>query len=119
MLAFHNLATTHLNRLKVDWIHKLKDRWKVESALQVIIILVVFTCTGFTVLFIKEPVLQFFGVEGEMPVWVSVLYYILILPVYNILLLFYGIIFGQFRFFWSFEKRFFHRVLSIFRKTKP
>ncbi|MEQ8362562.1 MAG: hypothetical protein RH948_06795 [Cyclobacteriaceae bacterium] len=103
----------------MNWIHKLRERWKVESAFQVVIILIVFACTGFTVLFIKEPVLHFFGGKGEMPMWASVLYYILILPVYNVLLLFYGVIFGQFRFFWSFEKRFFHRVFSIFKKTKP
>ncbi|MBX2941491.1 MAG: prolipoprotein diacylglyceryl transferase [Cyclobacteriaceae bacterium] len=98
---------------------KLRERWKVESALQVIIILVVFACTGLTVLLIKEPVLRFFGGEGKMPIWASVLYYVLILPIYNVLLLFYGIIFGQFRFFWSFEKRFFKRVLSIFKRSKP
>ena len=103
----------------MNWIHKLKDRWKVESVFQVVIILVVFACTGFTVLFIKEPVLRFIGGEGELPIWASVLYYVFILPVYNVLLLFYGLIFGQFQFFWSFEKRFFHRVLSIFKKTKP
>jgi hypothetical protein len=102
--------------IKVNWIYKLRDRWKVESAFQVVIILVVFACTGFTVLFIKAPVLHFFGGKGEMPIWASVLYYILILPIYNVLLLFYGLIFGQFRFFWSFEKRFFHRMLSIFKK---
>jgi hypothetical protein len=33
----------------------------------------------------------------------------LILPVYNVFLLFYGFVFGQFRFFWNFEKRFFSR----------
>jgi len=104
---------------KLSWIQKLRERWKVESAFQVVIILVVFACTGFTVLFIKEPILHFFGGEGELPVWTSVVYYILILPIYNVLLLFYGLIFGQFRFFWSFEKRFFNRVLSIFKKTNP
>ena len=41
------------------WIEKLMHRWKLESALQVIIVLVVFACTGFTVLFIKKPILQF------------------------------------------------------------
>jgi hypothetical protein len=44
---------------------------------------------------------------------------VLILPVYNVLLLFYGAIFGQFRFFWDFEKRFFNRLFSIVKtKTK-
>ena len=42
--------------------------------------------------------------------WFSVLYYVLILPVYNLLLLAYGALFGQFSFFWAFEKRFFDRL---------
>lgn len=87
------------------------------SAFQVFIILVVFACTGFTVLFLKKPVLGLIIGEGEMPLWISVVYYLLVLPIYNLLLLFYGLIFGQFHFFWTFEKRFFHRLMSIFKKS--
>jgi len=39
-----------------------------------------------------------------------VVYYILILPVYNVILLLYGFVFGQFRFFLDFEKRFLKRL---------
>ncbi len=47
--------------------------------------------------------------------WVDIVYYILILPFYNILLLMYGFIFGQFKYFWAFEKRFFQRIVELFR----
>lgn len=77
---------------------------------QVFIILLVFACTGFTVMWLKRPVVAFFAGDGEQPVLFTVLYYILILPVYNAILLIYGTLFGQFRFFWEFEKRFFSRV---------
>ncbi len=50
-----------------------------------------------------------------MPLWASIAYYILILPIYNVFLLVYGFLFGQLRFFWDFEKRFFNR---IFRSKK-
>ena len=103
----------------MNWIVSLKERWKVKSVFQVIIILIVFACTGFTVLFIKRPVFQFLFNEGAMPIWASVIYYILILPVYNVLLLFYGFIFGQFSFFWSFEKRFLSRLVNLFNKPSP
>jgi hypothetical protein len=36
--------------------------------------------------------------------------------VYNLMLLMYGYLFGQFRFFWEFEKRFFQRIAKPFRK---
>ena len=93
------------------WIEKLKRRWKVKSATQVIIILVVFACTGFTVMFLK-PVITEVLFFGEKPGWFSVIYWVLILPLYNLILLFYGFVFGQFNFFWEFEKRFFARIFG-------
>jgi Na+-driven multidrug efflux pump len=90
-------------------------RWKLESAFQVVVVLVVFACTGFTVLFIKKPILHFLAGKQEDSVTASVIYYLLILPLYNVILLAYGFLFGQFKFFWEFEKRFFNRV---FRRTK-
>lgn len=100
---------------ETSWIERLKQRWKLGSAFQVIVVLVVFACTGFTVLLIKKPVLHFLaGDQGESTL-ASVLYYLFILPLYNIILLAYGFLFGQFRFFWEFEKRFFNR---IFGRTK-
>ena len=80
-----------------------------------VLILVVFACTGLTVMFLKRPVVALFTENGEQPLLFSVLYYVLILPVYNLFLLVYGTLFGQFRFFWEFEKRFFSR---IFRRGK-
>ena len=88
---------------------RLAKRWKVSPS-RVVVILIVFACTGFTVLFLKRPVVAWFTGEGEQPLLFSVLYYILILPVYNAILLVYGFVFGQFRFFWEFEKRFFRRL---------
>ncbi|MEM9833684.1 MAG: DUF6787 family protein [Bacteroidota bacterium] len=97
----------------MKWIEKLKDRWEVKSVWQVLIILVVFACTGFSVLFLKEPLYRLAGITSETSAWIRVPFYLLtILPAYQILLLGYGFIFGQFRFFWNFEKK----VLDRFRK---
>jgi hypothetical protein len=102
--------------MAASWIEKLRQKWKLENAWHVVVILIVFACTGFTVLFIKKPLLGFLaGQHGDT--WTAtVLYYLLILPVYNVLLLAYGFLFGQFRFFWEFEKRFMARIFSYFRK---
>lgn len=91
------------------WRERLAVRWGV-SPQRVLIILLVFACTGFTVLFLKRPLTTWVVGEGEKPLWFSILYYILILPFYNLLLLGYGALFGQFRFFWAFEKRFLKRL---------
>ena len=91
------------------WVERLGKRWGVGPA-RVFIILLVFACTGFTVMFLKRPVVAWFAGDGEQPVLFSILYYLLILPVYNAILLVYGFVFGQFTFFWEFEKRFFRRI---------
>ncbi|HEX5170538.1 MAG TPA: DUF6787 family protein [Cyclobacteriaceae bacterium] len=96
------------------WVERLRKRWQLRSAWQVIIVLVVFACTGFTVMFLKKPVLQVIGSADTSSATIA--YYLLILPLYNVILLAYGFVFGQFRFFWEFEKRFIGRIISIFNK---
>ncbi len=99
----------------MSWIKKLQSRWKVGSAFQVVIILVVFACTGLTVVYLMKPVLRsFFG--ESIPLWARVVYAVIVLPLYNIFLLGYGFVFGQFHFFWDFEKRFFTHLVSGFKK---
>ncbi|MEZ4806399.1 MAG: DUF6787 family protein [Flavobacteriales bacterium] len=93
------------------WMERLAARWGVGVG-RVLLILLVFACTGFTVLFLKRPVVAYFAGEGPQPIAFTILYYVLILPVYNLFLLVYGALFGQFKFFWAFEKRFFRRLFG-------
>lgn len=94
------------------WIEKLKARWGLSKTYQVIMVLVVFACTGTTVLLLKPPLFRWLFPDGVRPLWASITYYILILPVYNIFLLIYGALFGQFRFFWEFERKLLRRLLG-------
>ena len=64
-------------------------------------------------MFLKRPLVAWATGTGEAPGWFTIAYYVLILPFYNLLLLVYGGILGQFRFFWEFEKRFFRRLFRI------
>ncbi|HTH56601.1 MAG TPA: DUF6787 family protein [Cyclobacteriaceae bacterium] len=100
----------------MSWLKKLQQRWNAKNVWQVIAILLCFALTGTTVVWLMKPLLGFiFG--GEVPLWAKAAYYIFILPVYNLVLLFYGFIFGQFHFFLEFEKRFFKRIASLFQKN--
>lgn len=84
-----------------------------------VMVLVVFACTGFTILFIKNPVLDFFGVDrGDRGFLNTVIYLLLVLPLYQIFLLIYGFIFGQFKFFWEKEKLIFRRIAGAFKLKK-
>ncbi len=98
----------------MSWLDKLKAKWGLTSMYQVIMVLIVFACTGFTVLYLKRPVVALFSEDGEASGWFTFFYYLLILPIYNVILLFYGFVFGQFQFFLSYEKR----MLSRFRRKK-
>ncbi|TDK50252.1 DUF6787 family protein [Algoriphagus formosus] len=102
---------------KEGFLKRLQTKWKLDSLFQVVMVLVVFACTGFTILFIKNPILDFFGVEKGGFVN-TVLYLLLVLPLYQIFLLVYGFIFGQFQFFWEKEKQIFRRIGNAFSKKK-
>lgn len=101
-----------------SWLEKLQTRWKLGSIKQVIIVLVVFACTGITIFLLKKPILRFLAGENGDTAMASILYYIFILPLYNIILLAYGFLFGQFNFFWEFEKRFLGKIFFRPDKTK-
>jgi hypothetical protein len=103
-----------------NFLQRLQTKWNLDSLFQVVMVLVVFACTGFTILFIKNPILNFFGIErgGGQGFVNTVLYLLLVLPLYQIFLLMYGFIFGQFNFFWEKEKQIFRRIGSVFSKRK-
>ena len=92
---------------------KLQDRWNMKSTAQTLWVLGVFALTGFTILFLKKWIKPWFKDVPGFDVW----YYIAILPIYNLILLMYGFLFGQGKFFWEFEKRFFSRWFP-FKKRK-
>ena len=81
-----------------------KERWNIKSNWQVFVILVVFAVTGSSAAYLSKPVLALFGiVKEEVSPWIYYpLYIILIFPIYQVLLVSFGFIFGQFTFFWAF-----------------
>ncbi len=92
----------------MSFLKKLQERWNVESPIQVILILTVFALTGTTVVYLKGFLKPYIGDAW----WMDIVYYVAILPVYNLVLLVYGFIFGQGKYFWNFEKKFFNRMFG-------
>lgn len=87
--------------------NKLKERWGITSNFQLVIILIVFAITGSTSAWVTRPILAFIGIEKDTmnPFIYWPLSLLLILPVYKILLIIIGTIFGQYRFFSQFVKK--------------
>ena len=86
---------------------KLKEKWGITSNFQLIIILLVFSITGSVSVVIAKPSLSLIGLERTTIVpWIFWPVRILIIfPIYQILILVVGALFGQFKFFWNFEKK--------------
>lgn len=96
---------------------KLKKRWNIQSNFQVIIILIVFAITGSTTVYLKKIIFDLIEITSETHLLIKIpAYIVVVLAVYNLLLLLVGFLFGQFRFFLEFEKKFFSRFL--FRKKQ-
>ena len=98
---------------KPSFIERLKVKWGITSTFQVIIILVVFSVNGSLALKLARPVLEFFSVSKEAmsPILYWTLRILIIFPIYQVLLLVVGTLFGQFRFFWNFQKKTFGRFI--------
>lgn len=96
---------------------KLKERWGVTSNFDIVMIFIVFAVTGSSSVKIARPVLEFLGFSRENfgeEWYFSVLYWAIriftIFPIYQVLLVCFGWLFGQFSFFWNFEKKMLNRL---------
>lgn len=100
-----------------SFMKRLQHRWGLNSLWQVVAVLLVFALTGSTIVRIKPFVLPFMPWLQEMPGWLATtLYLVLMLPVYQLFLLFFGFLFGQFSFFWEKEKKLWYQLQSLWRR---
>ena len=91
--------------------NKLKQRWGIDSNFQLTIIFIVFAITGSTSAWLSKPFCIWLGItKEELGYWFTPVRLILIFPIYQVLLLFIGFLFGQFTFFWAFEKKMLKRM---------
>lgn len=96
---------------------KLKERWGISSNWQILVICFVFAVTGSSSVYVAKPFLAWIGMDRSNFAeawWSQSIYWLLrillIFPVYQILLVVFGWLFGQFKFFWAFEKKMLGRM---------
>jgi hypothetical protein len=96
---------------------QLKDKWGIDSNLQAVAILTVFTLAGPTVVLIKAWYYNLLGFdEATSTATKTIAYLLFIFPAYQVLLLLYGFLLGQFRFFWEKEKALARTIWRLRRK---
>lgn len=85
---------------------KLKKRWGITSNIQLTVIFIVFAITGTASAWLSKPFCIWLGITTEdLGFWFTPVRLLLIFPIYQVLLVMIGFTFGQFRFFWAFEKK--------------
>jgi len=91
-------------------------KWGIKSNWDVLLILVTFSLAGMFILYERKPIFHLFGIQPDTPFWIKTCVYIpVVFPLYQINLLVFGFLLGQFGFFWEKEKamvRFFKRKIS-------
>ena len=94
------MDTRSWERGPVSVFDRMKARWGV-GFWGMVAILLAFSLAGMTTLRLKGPVMAFI-MPSTAPGWVQwAVYLVVMLPVYQVLLLGYGTLLGQFDFFWS------------------
>ena len=98
--------------------NKIRIFFKVDSNYQLLIINIVFAVTGTSSLFVADYILNMFlisqDIYGNFVYWSTRI--ILILPIYQVLLIIFGSIFGEFEYFWRMEQKTIKKIGSLFHR---
>lgn len=85
---------------------KLRKKWNIQSWVDFWLIMLVFSLAGMCIVFERKPVFHLLGITAQTPIWAKVVLYLLtVFPLYQINLLIFGTLLGQFSFFWAKEKQ--------------
>jgi hypothetical protein len=100
--------------------NKLKTRWGITSNFQLIIIFIVFAINGSLSAKISSFLLDQLGItkENTALLWYYILLLVLVLPLYPFMLMFFGWLFGQSKFFTPFAKRMIRKMKMGFLLPK-
>ena len=91
-------------------LENLQKHWKV-GGLQLFLILCVFAITGTTTAYISKMATGWIGLTADSPLWQrALLRGSVLLFGYQIIILLVSIPFGQFKFFWNYEKKILRRM---------
>jgi hypothetical protein len=91
---------------------KLKKRWEISSNWALLAIFIVFAINGSFAAWVAKPVTSLIGLSQETTNgWIYwPLRILIVFPIYQLTLPLVGWLFGQFKFFWNFEKKMLSRM---------
>ena len=85
---------------------RLKRKWKVESNLQLVLILCTFAVTGTLTAWISRGITAWVGFDAStFWLWKFLLRAAILVFGYQVIILAVSLVFGQFPFFWAYERK--------------
>ena len=102
------------------WIDRCKERWGIESQFQFWMIMLTFTLAGLSITQVRSIYWGVLGFTEDSPsMWIKTPVYVaLVFPTYQVSLMIFGTLLGQFRFFWAKEKAMLRFFAKPFRRSE-
>ncbi len=97
---------------------RIKIKWNIDSDKDYWLIMIAYSLAGMLILPVKKIIFHLVGITDHTPFWIVVLVYIpLIPPTYQLGLIFFGTILGQFDFVWGQAKKRGQFLMKPFRRS--
>jgi len=102
-----------------QWVDRLKKKWNITSHWDFWAIMIVFSLAGMSIVYVRKPLFYLFGITATTPFWIKFLTWLaIVFPTYQINLIIFGFLLGQFNFFWEKEKQMGRFFLRLFKRCR-
>ncbi len=99
---------------------KLMKKWGIRTEFQFWVIMVIFSLAGSSTVYVRKPAFELMNITEATPFFLKfVAWLIVIFPAYQILLMLWGTVLGQFQFVWWFEKKMLRRMRLMSGPEEP
>lgn len=87
------------------FVQRLKQKYGLKTTSELVVIMTVFSLAGMAIIWVRKPIFHLLGITDATPFILKFLAWLaVVFPTYQINLLVFGSLFGQFSFFWEREK---------------
>ena len=87
------------------FVQRMKQKYGLKTTTELVIIMTVFSLAGMAIIWVRKPIFHLLGITDPTPFILKFLAWLaVVFPTYQLNLLVFGFLFGQFSFFWEREK---------------
>ena len=100
---------------KETLIQDLINKFNAKSKLHLFVIFLIFALSGSLALWVSSPILLALDLENKLNNYPLYIFFrvLIIIPIYQLILILIATLFGEFEYFWKFEKKFLKRIKII------